>query len=147
MSTMPLWNDAAPTQTRTQAPRHNGTPTSIEAARAMTPKKRSELQQRIIDRLHMTAFMGQTREELARDLDVPLDTINARINELGRAGIVKALAKTRRLRSGREGLVFVLADDVGQRPLAEWPTRRSETWKQRAIKAEAELQRIKRGAS
>lgn len=122
---------------------HNGSETSIAAARAVSLSDVRETHTRILDTLESYQCEGLTREQLAGLLGLPENTINPRVHELGRLGLVKALANTRRLASGKQGYVFVRAEDVRGRGVSDWP--RANGWKQRALKAEAELARVRGG--
>ena len=122
---------------------HNGSDTSIAAARAVSLSDVRETHTRILDTLESYQCEGLTREQLMDVLRLPENSINPRLNELGKLGLVKALANTRRLRSGKHGYVFVRAEDVRGRGVSDWP--RSREWKERALEAEAELARVRGG--
>jgi chromosome segregation and condensation protein ScpB len=81
-------------------PPHNGTPTSIDAARKIAPKAGAMLVQ-VYDAICMAASTGITRSEIANATNIKKDTVNARVSNLLTKGLVKQVGK----RDG-EGLLY-----------------------------------------
>ena len=101
------------------APAHNGTPTSVAAAVAATPKV-SPQKRAILDLFEerwgnelwaerLNHFGDWTQDEASIELGLPRSTICARFNELERDGLIKKTEETRRTRYGRSAAVYVLA--------------------------------------
>jgi len=81
-------------------PPHNGTPTSIEAARKIAPKAAS-LRAVVYGAICMAGASGATRSEIAACTGIKKDTVNARCSELLTRGLVKQVGR----RDG-EGLLY-----------------------------------------
>lgn len=125
--------------------RENRTRTSREAARraeTRTPTQRD----RVLDDIRTCGAYGTTHAAIVVRLRLPLQSVCARVNELGEMGRVKALTETRTTAAGGQGLVFVATEYVNGRPLEQWPERR-ENWKARALAAEAELAALRNRVS
>ena len=85
-----------------QAP-HNGTDTSVSAAKAATPAmtaKRAEVLSYII------RYGPLTQEQLAAKLEWPIQSINPRVNELARMGAIRDTGERRPTRSGKRAAVW-----------------------------------------
>ncbi len=121
---------------------HNGTRTSRAAARQVRDRAPS-LRVQILSYLRVRVE-GATREDIAKGLGIRLDTVNARVHELGESGHVRALAATGVSGAGRAALVFVAAENVNGRALEAWPAARTD-WKSRALAAEARLAQMGMG--
>lgn len=133
-------------------PAHNGTRTSRDAAIDVATRAPT-CRQRILDRLRFWNWAGGTHEQIAAETEIRLDTVKARIHELGELGLVRALAETRPTSSGSQALVFVLPEFVGTRELEPWPVKRRD-WRQeaidqerRAIDAEKRIEELERRLS
>jgi hypothetical protein len=124
-------------------PQHNGSQTSRAAAERVEGKAPT-LRLRVLGYLQQQHITGATHEEIATALQMRLDSVKARVHELGISGHVRGLAVTRPTSTGSPAMVFVAAESVSwcqlaHMQLADWPVTRESRWKQRAMQAEAEL--------
>lgn len=74
-------------QPRVMEPIHNGTETSRAAALALTPEWRATVCGRIYCAIE-EAPAGLTREEISHQLNMPIQTVCARIADLRRMGLI-----------------------------------------------------------
>jgi len=84
---------------------HNGTPTSIAAAQSIKPHI-GPMQRRILDYLDYEGPL--TQEEISVGTGLRLQSVNGRINELARIGLVKDIGWTAPTSSGRRAVVWTL---------------------------------------
>jgi DNA-binding MarR family transcriptional regulator len=85
-----------------QAP-HNGTDTSVSAAKAATPAmtaRRATVLRAIIQ--HGPA----TQEQIADRLAWPIQSVNPRVNELARMNLIRDTGERRPTRSGKRAAVW-----------------------------------------
>ncbi len=118
-------------------PRSNVTRTSRAAADGISSRAPS-CRDRILGYLRARPghqYDGATHEEIAAALGIRLDTVKARVHELGELGLVVALRETRRSTAGVRVLVFMAAEHASGRELEPWPLRRID-WRARALEAE-----------
>lgn len=133
-------------------PAHNGTRTSCAAAADATAKAPT-CRSLILGYLTSIGCAGSncdgaTHEEIAAATGIRLDTVKARVHELGCTADVRALKQTRCTSTGSQALVFVAAVHVGVRQVEPWPLPRTD-WRQiaidqerRAIDAERRVQEL-----
>jgi hypothetical protein len=128
------------------APAHNGSQTS-RAAAERAQGKAPTMRRRVLDELMRRGTHGGTHEEIATSIGARLDTVKARVHELGLTGDVRGLTRTRHTSTGSPAMVFIAAECfcliAHQGPPADWPKTRESGWKQRALKAENELARLR----
>ncbi|NDC63774.1 MAG: hypothetical protein EBZ59_07295 [Planctomycetia bacterium] len=124
------------------APKHNGSATSRAAAERVEAKAPSA-RYLVLKDIRRRGAAGATHEEIALATGIRLDTVKARVHELGMQGVVRALRRTRATTSGSAAMVFVCMSMVPSEQLADWPRTRESHWKQRALEAEAELARLR----
>ncbi len=86
----------------------NGTPTSDLAAESMRPTVQS-IRAEVLDTIHQGKSWGQTCDEIETMIDLPHQTVSARIWELRKAGLVVDSGRRRTTRSGRGAIVWVTA--------------------------------------
>lgn len=122
--------------------RANRTGTSRRAAAAAEPRCPSQ-RDRVLEMLSHFGIMGCTQSRLSQLLGIPLQSVCARVSELGEMGSVVALTEERETAAGGSGLVFVTRENVNGRPLADWPPPKVN-WKARAIAAEARVAHLER---
>lgn len=121
--------------------RANVTRTSREAARRAEPRTPTQRDQVLAD-IRACGPYGTTQAAIVARLRLPLQSVCARVNELGEMGTVKALAVTRETSAGGQGLVFVATEYVNARELEPWPARRVN-WQARAKQLQAENERLR----
>jgi len=84
-------------------PPHNGTPTSIAAAESVrnvvTGRRLA-----VLDALRTHGPM--TQEQVGEVLGWPIQSVNPRVNELARMGLIRDTGKRRATRSGRNAAVW-----------------------------------------
>ena len=69
------------------------------------PEIRGKQQQRVHDAIRI---YERTNEEISLDLNLPLQSVTGRVNDLARAGWVRDSGERRRNRSGRKAIVWRL---------------------------------------
>lgn len=82
---------------------HNGTDTSRGAAKAATPAmtaKRAAVLGAVI------GYGPMTQEEVATFLAWPIQSVNPRVNELARLGLIRDTGERRPTRSGKRAAVW-----------------------------------------
>lgn len=89
---------------------HNGTETSAAAARSMRPVA-GTLRARVLAVFERCGAHGATCDEVERDMDGRHQTISARVYELRNGGWIVDSGRTRKTRSGRQAIVYVLTED------------------------------------
>lgn len=129
------------------APKHNGSETSRAAAERVDTAAIS-LRARVHAWLIQRGVAGGTHEEIAAGTGIRLDTVKARVHELGTTGDVRGLDATRPTSTGSPAMVFVSSEwaEMCRRagvPIAVWPRTRENEWKRRALEAEAEVARLR----
>lgn len=117
------------------APREGGSnrTKTIRAAAESSARLAPTCRQRVLAELRTLG--GMTHEELSVATGIRLDTVKARVHELGAMGLVRALKNTRATSTGHQALVFVAAENVNGREVEPWPIPRVD-WRTRAINAE-----------
>lgn len=105
--------------------RQNQTRTSRAAAAAVEPKAPTQ-RDLVLEDIRACKAWGTTQSAIVTRLRLPLQSVCARVNELGELGLVKALRKTRETNAGGAGLVFVAVEHVNARELEAWPARRGD---------------------
>ena len=78
---------------------------------------------------------GSTHEFLAAATKIRLDTVKARVHDLGELGLVRVLKQLGKTSTGSGALLFVAAEHVDGRELEAWPVKRRD-WRQEAIDQE-----------
>lgn len=121
--------------------RANSTRTSREAARRAEPGTPTQ-RDRVLADIRSCKEWGTTHSAIVARMLLPLQSVCARVNELGEMGMVKALAVTRETSAGGQGLVFVATEYVNARELEPWPARRVN-WQAMAKQLQAENERLK----
>lgn len=86
---------------------HNGTETSVAAAKAAAPRVGTD-KRRILDVFELRG--DWTQDEIALHLFMPRSTVCARMNELEREGYVRKTNATRQTQYGRMAAVYRLAE-------------------------------------
>jgi hypothetical protein len=128
------------------APTHNGSQTSRAAAERVE-KKSPSLRYVVLKEICRHGVRGATHEEIAIATGTRLDSVKARVHELGVTGRVRGLRRTRPTSTGSPAMVFIgveWAQDLAENdPLTDWPRTRESHWKKRALEAEAELARLR----
>ena len=85
---------------------HNGTDTSRGAAKAATPAMKDR-QREIVDTL--TLYGPLTQEAIATAVSRPIQSINPRVNELARMGLIRDTGERRPTKSGKRAAVWEVA--------------------------------------
>lgn len=88
---------------REPLPPHNGTRTSVAAARSVQPKA-GTVRARVLDFVRQRG--DATNYEIVEGLGLLLQSVCGRVNELKAAGLVRDSGKTRLTPSGREAIVW-----------------------------------------
>jgi len=88
---------------------HNGTPTSRAAAESVKHSAAS-MRSQILQLLRTRADLGLTCDDVEVYRGYRHQTASARIRELSLSGHIRNSGKTRKTRSGREAIVWVVAE-------------------------------------
>lgn len=86
---------------------HNGTPTSRAAAESCEPQAGTD-RRRVLDYVAGRGSEGATRDEIAAALQLKIQTVCGRVNDLVRQGNLRASEQTRPTESGRAAAVLRL---------------------------------------
>lgn len=101
----------APRDELTPAPVHNGTLTSIAAAERIEPVA-GTLRRRLLDYLRERAERGATDEEMQVACEMNANTQRPRRVELETAGWIVRTEHVRKTMSGRDAVVYRVADEA-----------------------------------
>jgi hypothetical protein len=89
------------------APAQRHSPTSVDAAEQIEPRA-ATLRRHVFMLLSMKGMYGATDEEMQNDLNMNGSTQRPRRVELLQAGLIRDSGRTRRTRSGRAAVVWVV---------------------------------------
>jgi hypothetical protein len=92
------------------APFVKGSDTSEAAAESIEPVAET-LAWYVLEYVRVRAGYGATRDEVSRELDIPISTVNPRMRELVLKGFVKDSGRRRKTVSGRQAAVMVACHD------------------------------------
>ncbi|MGH7243642.1 MAG: hypothetical protein ACREJD_09520 [Phycisphaerales bacterium] len=116
-------------------PAFNTSRTSQEAAAQAAPKAATK-RQRILECIAALGEFGGTIDKIASITKFNIDTVKARVHQLGQTGLVRALAKPGKSKAGKPAFVFVTAEAAAEaaagHELEPWPLPRKD-WKAEAI--------------
>lgn len=95
--------------TQQTLPYARGSATSRAAAKSMEPHAPS-IRSFVLAAIYLSTFTGRkgaTCDEVEVEIEVPHQTVSARIRELFKAGRIKDSGRTRPTRSGRKAVVWI----------------------------------------
>jgi len=99
---------AQPRRSRDTGPPHNGTDTSRQAARSITPRAGSR-RAKVLELLQAEGSRGATIDELTITTGWPVQSVCPRVNELAKVGLIRDSRQRRPTRSGRSAIVWIAA--------------------------------------
>jgi DNA-binding MarR family transcriptional regulator len=82
---------------------HNGTDTSVSAAKAATPAMTGN-RARVLS--YIIRYGPITQDQLADRMNMPIQSVNPRVNELARMNLIRDTGERRPTRSGKRAAVW-----------------------------------------